>query len=102
MLSERQLAAPHPPPHPPPHPHPTPQLKNFILQQGLATEADLKELEKGVTEEVEDCVEFSDKSPKPVGGAGWRGRGWRWVQGGFLGGGGRVRILRSQPLENVL
>lgn len=44
---------------------PIPQLKAFLLAQGLATEEDIKALEKEVTAEVEDCVEFADASPKP-------------------------------------
>lgn len=37
-----------------------------MLASGLATEEDIKALEASVTEEVEDCVDYADKSPKPV------------------------------------
>jgi pyruvate dehydrogenase E1 component alpha subunit len=44
---------------------PIPQFKNFMVANKLATEAEIKALEDDVTAEVEDCVEFADKSPKP-------------------------------------
>ena len=44
---------------------PIPQFKSFMLANKLATEAEIKALEDDVTAEVEDCVEFADKSPKP-------------------------------------
>ena len=36
-----------------------------MLKNGLATEAEIKEIEKDVVAEVEDAVEFADESPKP-------------------------------------
>ena len=36
------------------------------MSNGLATEAEIKELEKQVAAEVEDCVEYADAAPKPV------------------------------------
>ncbi|GAB4813414.1 hypothetical protein N2152v2_000460 [Parachlorella kessleri] len=44
---------------------PIPQLKAYMLKNGLATEEEIKGIEKEVMEEVEDSVEFADKSPKP-------------------------------------
>jgi pyruvate dehydrogenase E1 component alpha subunit len=44
---------------------PIPALRARMLKEGLATEADLKELEASVAAEVDDCVEFADASPKP-------------------------------------
>lgn len=44
---------------------PIPQLRSYMLKNGLATEEEIKELEKGVEAEVEDCVTFADESPKP-------------------------------------
>ena len=44
---------------------PIPQLREYMLKNGLATEADIKALEKSVEEEVEDCVQFAEESPKP-------------------------------------
>lgn len=43
-----------------------------MVANGLASEADIKAIEKKVQEEVEDCVEYADAAPKPVsnGGAG--------------------------------
>ena len=37
-----------------------------MLKNGLATEDEIKAIEKDVMDEVEDSVEFADKSPKPV------------------------------------
>ena len=45
---------------------PIPQLRNYILEQGLLSEAQLKDLEKEVIDVVEDAVKFADESPKPV------------------------------------
>jgi len=36
------------------------------LAEGLLTEAQVKEIDQSVTEEVEDAVKFADESPKPV------------------------------------
>lgn len=44
---------------------PIPQLKSFMLDKGLATEEELRELEAGVAAEVEDSVTFAEASPKP-------------------------------------
>lgn len=73
---------------------PIPQLRKYILSSGLATEADLKEIDQRVAEEVEDSVRFADESPKPEKGqllenvfADPRGFGiapngqYRWEQG---------------------
>ncbi|CAI5978864.1 unnamed protein product [Closterium sp. NIES-64] len=40
-------------------------LKKHILETGLATEADLKAIEKKIDDVVEDAVEFADESPLP-------------------------------------
>jgi len=47
---------------------PIPKLKTYMLQNGLATEAEIKELEQKVIAEVEDSVKFADESPKPEKG----------------------------------
>ncbi|KIY99248.1 pyruvate dehydrogenase E1 component subunit alpha [Monoraphidium neglectum] len=44
---------------------PIPQLKDYMLANGLATEADIKEIHDKVMAEVEDSVKFADESPKP-------------------------------------
>jgi pyruvate dehydrogenase E1 component alpha subunit len=44
---------------------PIPQFAKFMVANGLATEADIKAIEKKVQEVVEDCVEYADQSPKP-------------------------------------
>ena len=44
---------------------PIPQFKAYMLKNGLATEEEIKALEKSVEDEVEDCVKFADESPKP-------------------------------------
>uniref|UniRef100_A0A7S0S4K5 Pyruvate dehydrogenase E1 component subunit alpha n=1 Tax=Chlamydomonas leiostraca TaxID=1034604 RepID=A0A7S0S4K5_9CHLO len=44
---------------------PIPRLRQQMIEWGLATEADIKALEKRVADEVEDCVKFADESPKP-------------------------------------
>ena len=59
-----------------------------MLAQGLASEAEIKEIEAKVAEQVEDCVEFADASPKPVRRAGWLG---------WLGAGAGWRLLRWLP-----
>ncbi|XP_074263482.1 pyruvate dehydrogenase E1 component subunit alpha-3, chloroplastic [Silene latifolia] len=40
-------------------------LKKYILENSLATEADLKAIEKKIDELVEEAVEFADESPTP-------------------------------------
>ncbi|CAI7782525.1 unnamed protein product, partial [Closterium sp. NIES-54] len=40
-------------------------LKKHILESGLASEADLKAIEKKIDDVVEDAVEFADESPLP-------------------------------------
>ena len=45
---------------------PIPQFRKYALDSGLMSEADVKELEKSVIDEVEDAVKFADESPKPV------------------------------------
>lgn len=47
---------------------PIPQLKKYMLEHGLATEAEIKAIEERVMEEVEDSVKFADESPKPERG----------------------------------
>lgn len=44
---------------------PIPQFKNYMLKNGLVTQAEIDDIEKKVTEIVEDCVQFADESPKP-------------------------------------
>jgi pyruvate dehydrogenase E1 component alpha subunit len=44
---------------------PIPQLKAYMLQNGLATEAEIKDIEKKVADIVEDSVQFAEESPKP-------------------------------------
>jgi pyruvate dehydrogenase E1 component alpha subunit len=39
-----------------------------MIKSGLATEAEIKDLEKKVMEVVEDSVQFADESPKPEKG----------------------------------
>lgn len=41
-------------------------LKNYMAENKLATEAELKAIEKKIDELVEDAVEFADKSPVPA------------------------------------
>lgn len=36
-----------------------------MIEKGLASEAELKAIEKKIDEVVEDCVEFADESPHP-------------------------------------
>jgi pyruvate dehydrogenase E1 component alpha subunit len=47
---------------------PIPQFAKFMVANGLATESDIKALEAKVKEEVEDCVDYAENSPKPVSG----------------------------------
>lgn len=47
---------------------PIPQLKRIMLEQGLATEDDIKAIHDKVMAEVEDSVQFADESPKPEKG----------------------------------
>jgi len=47
---------------------PIPQLKSYMIKNGLATEGELKEIEKKVMDVVEDSVQFADESPKPEKG----------------------------------
>lgn len=44
---------------------PIPQLRKFILDNGLATEADIKGLDEEVKELVEEAVRYAEESPKP-------------------------------------
>ncbi|WNM64116.1 pyruvate dehydrogenase (acetyl-transferring) E1 component subunit alpha [Candidatus Nitrospira neomarina] len=44
-------------------------LKSRILQDGLATEADFKQMDKDVIETVTEAVKFADESPFPEPGA---------------------------------
>eukprot|EP00963_Diacronema_lutheri_P007650 scaffold662_cov364-Pavlova_lutheri.AAC.7 len=44
---------------------PLPAFKKYILENKLATEEKLKELEKRITDVVEESVEFADESPLP-------------------------------------
>ncbi|KAI4371909.1 hypothetical protein MLD38_010205 [Melastoma candidum] len=41
-------------------------LKKYMLENDLATEADLKAIKKKIDEVVEDVVEFADESPVPA------------------------------------
>eukprot|EP00879_Flechtneria_rotunda_P011672 GHRR01012192.1.p1 GENE.GHRR01012192.1~~GHRR01012192.1.p1 ORF type:complete len:192 (+),score=64.72 GHRR01012192.1:274-849(+) len=47
---------------------PIPQLKRYMLEQGLATEDDIKAIYDRVMAEVEDSVKFADESPRPEKG----------------------------------
>ncbi|KAK9904884.1 hypothetical protein WJX75_004844 [Coccomyxa subellipsoidea] len=47
---------------------PIPQLKKYILEAGLLTEGQVKDIEKEVIEVVEEAVKFADESPKPEKG----------------------------------
>mmetsp|Transcript_14908 Transcript_14908/g.40204 ORF Transcript_14908/g.40204 Transcript_14908/m.40204 type:complete len:420 (-) Transcript_14908:991-2250(-) len=47
---------------------PIPQLRKYLLEKGLATEAEIKAIDKRVEEEVEASVEFAENSPKPEKG----------------------------------
>eukprot|EP00889_Picochlorum_renovo_P005319 jgi/Picre1/32349/NNA_007695.t1 len=44
---------------------PIPRMKDYLLKNGIATEEEIKEIEKEVLAEVDDAVEFADESPKP-------------------------------------
>ena len=44
---------------------PIPAFKEILLSRGLATEDEIKEIEKKIDEVVEDSVEFADQSPMP-------------------------------------
>lgn len=78
---------------------PIPQLRDYMLKHGLATEAEIKDLEKSVADEVDDAVDFADKSPKPVR------TGSCWGEGCVMwerhGGGGRSWMAR-QTLQTSL
>ncbi|KAF5833160.1 thiamine diphosphate-binding protein [Dunaliella salina] len=47
---------------------PIPQLRKYLLEKGLATEAEIKAIDKRVEDEVEASVEFAESSPKPEKG----------------------------------
>eukprot|EP00891_Asterochloris_glomerata_P005353 jgi/Astpho2/5353/fgenesh1_pm.00075_%23_15_t len=47
---------------------PLPTFKKYILDAKLASEADVKDIEKQVIAEVEESVKFADESPKPEKG----------------------------------
>ena len=40
-------------------------LKKYMIENNLASEAELKAIEKKIDELVEDAVEFADESPAP-------------------------------------
>lgn len=40
-------------------------LKNYIIELGLASESELKSIDKKIDDLVEDAVEFADASPLP-------------------------------------
>jgi pyruvate dehydrogenase E1 component alpha subunit len=44
---------------------PITQLKKYIIEQNLASEAELKSIEKRIDDVVEEAVEFADASPLP-------------------------------------
>ena len=44
---------------------PIAQLKKYIIQQNLASEAELKSIDKKIDDVVEEAVEFADASPLP-------------------------------------
>jgi pyruvate dehydrogenase E1 component alpha subunit len=44
---------------------PIPKFREYMLKEKLATEAELKEWEKVVDDEVEEAVEFADASDRP-------------------------------------
>lgn len=41
-------------------------LKKYLFDNNLATEEELKAIDKKIDEIVEDCVEFADESPVPA------------------------------------
>jgi pyruvate dehydrogenase E1 component alpha subunit len=45
---------------------PITQFKKYVLDNGLATEADLKAIDNKIDELVEEAVDFADESPLPV------------------------------------
>lgn len=45
---------------------PIPQFRKYILEEGLLSESQIRDIEKEVLEVVEDAVKFADESPKPV------------------------------------
>ncbi len=47
---------------------PIPQLRKYILDNKLASEADLTGIDKHVTDIVEDSVQFAEESPRPERG----------------------------------
>lgn len=40
-------------------------LKKYVIEHNLATESDLKAIEKKIDEVIEEAVEFADASPPP-------------------------------------
>lgn len=44
---------------------PIPALKKYMIENNLASEADLIAIEKKIDEVVEDAAEFADESPVP-------------------------------------
>eukprot|EP00898_Chlorokybus_atmophyticus_P006295 jgi/Chlat1/6667/Chrsp49S06155 len=44
---------------------PIPKLKNYLIENGLATEGELADIEKKIDDELEEAVEFADKSEYP-------------------------------------
>ena len=44
---------------------PITSLKKYIIEQNLASEAELKSIEKKIDDVVEEAVEFADASPLP-------------------------------------
>lgn len=45
---------------------PIPAFRKFALEEGLMSDADVKDIEKEIVAEVEEAVKFADESPKPV------------------------------------
>ena len=45
---------------------PIPAFRKFALEEGLMSDADVKDIEKQIVAEVEEAVKFADESPKPV------------------------------------
>ena len=41
-------------------------LKRYVLENNLATESELKAIEKKIEELIEEAVEFADVSPTPA------------------------------------
>lgn len=44
---------------------PVTALKKYVIENNLASEAELKAIEKKIDELVEEAVEFADESPHP-------------------------------------